>query len=134
MKIDYSNAKEVKCYRDFVLNPEDRRCARAFSKTFGNNLMEPAKKLHDRLNQYPDAGAYNAMFGQSDNRIELKQSTAGKAPLVLKVRIGRGPRKFFNQIIDSEGTLLLTKDWTGDFQSVRHIYIIAINNHDYKSV
>ena len=131
MVIEYSNSKEVKCYRDFVLNPSDRVASRAFSKTFGVPLMEPAKKLHDRLVQYMSAGAYNAKFGSTDNRIELKQGCANKEPLILKVRIGRGPRKFFNHQIDDLGTLLLTKDWNGDFNSVTTIYVIAINNHDY---
>lgn len=49
MNIEYSSSKEVKCYRDFVTNPDNRNASRAFSKTFGANLMEPAKKLHDRL-------------------------------------------------------------------------------------
>lgn len=131
MVIEYSNSKEVKCYRDFVQNPSDRSASRAFSKTFGATLMEPAKKLHDRLKQYGSAGAYNAKFGNTDNRIELKQGCANKNPLILKVRIGRGPRKFFNQQIDDLGTLLLTKNWDGDFNSVTTIYVIAITNHDY---
>lgn len=71
MNIEYGSSKEVKCYRDFVLNPDNRNASRAFSKTFGANLMEPAKKLHDRLRKYVSAGAYNAMFGQTDNRIEI---------------------------------------------------------------
>lgn len=131
MVIEYSNSKDVKCYRDFVLNPSDRGASRAFSKTFGAPLMEPAKKLHDRLVQYVSVGAYNAKYGSTDNRIELKQGCANKEPLILKVRIGRGPRKFFNHQIDDLGTLLLTKDWNGDFNSVTTIYVIAINNHDY---
>ena len=52
MNIEYGSSKEVKCYRDFVLNPDNRNASRAFSKTFGANLMEPAKKLHDRLRKY----------------------------------------------------------------------------------
>lgn len=51
------------------------------------------------------------MFGQTDNRIEIKQGCAKKAPLILKVRVGRGPRKFFNHIIDEENNLLLAQDW-----------------------
>lgn len=131
MLIEYSNSKEVKCYRDFVLNPSDRNIARAFSKTFGVSLMEPAKKLHDRLMQYISAGTYNAKYGSTDNRIELKKGCADKEPLIFKVRIGRGERKFFNQQIDNLGSLLLTKDWNGDFNAITTIYVIAINNHDY---
>ncbi len=93
--------------------------------------MEPAKKLHDRLMQYISAGTYNAKYGSTDNRIELKKGCADKEPLIFKVRIGRGERKFFNQQIDNLGSLLLTKDWNGDFNAITTIYVIAINNHDY---
>lgn len=134
MDIEYGSSKEVKCYRDFVLNPDDRKALRAFSKTFGANLMEPAKKLHDRLKTYISAGTYNAMFGQTDNRIEIKQGCSKNEPLILKVRIGRGPRKFFNHIIDENKNLLLTQNWQGDFNSITTIYVIAINNHDYNNI
>lgn len=134
MVIEYSNSKEVKCYRDFVLNPDDRGASRAFSKTFGVNLMEPAKKLHDRLKRYVSAGAYNAMYGKTDNRIEIKQGCTNKEPLILKVRVGRGPRKFFNHIIDDDGNFLLTQNWQGDFNSIMTIFVIAVNNHDYNNI
>lgn len=97
--------------------------------------MEPAKKLHDRLTKYISAGAYNAMFGQTDNRIEKKQGCGKKEPLILKVRVGRGPRKFFNHISNmDENELLLTQDWQGDFNSIMAIYVIAINNHNYNNI
>ncbi len=64
----------------------------------GVNLMEPAKKLHDRLKKHVSAGTYNTIYGQTDNRIEIKQGCAKKDPLILKVRVGRGTRKFFNHI------------------------------------
>lgn len=135
MFIEYDNtAKEVRCYRDFVQNPADRSATRAFSKAFGVSLMEPAKKLHDRLLRYPSAGAYNADFGRTDNRIELKQGCRDHDPLILKVRVGRGSRKFFNQIVDEVGNLLLKREWTGCFNSVTRIYVIAINNHDYNNI
>ena len=128
MVIEYGNSKDVKCYRNFVLNPDDRSAARAFSKTFGVPLMSQAKKLHDRLIKYVSAGAYNAIFGQTDNRIEIKQGCRDKEPLVLKVRIGQGPRKFFNHIIDKEATkakirTLLTniyEDRNSKFDSFRY--------------
>jgi hypothetical protein len=134
MIIEYNDSKEVRCYRDFVLNPDNRAAARAFSKTFGSDLMAPAKRLHDRLKQYASAGAYNSMFGQTDNRIELKQGCARKDPLILKVRVGRGPRKFFNHLLEDGESLLLTQDWQGDFNSITRIYVISINNHDYNKV
>lgn len=134
MVIEYSNSKEVKCYRDFVLNPDDRGASRAFSKTFGVYLMEPAKKLHDRLKRYVSAGAYNAMYGKTDNRIEIKQGCTNKEPLILKVRVGRGHRKFFNHIIDDDGNFLLTQNWQGEFNSIMTIFVIAVNNHDYNNI
>ena len=134
MVIEYGHSKEVKCYRDFVLNPDNRNAARAFSKTFGVNLMEPAKKLHDRLRKYASAGAYNAIYGSTANRIEIKQGCKKKEPLILKVRVGQGPRKFFNHIVDDEKNLLLTQDWQGDFNSIMTIYVIAVNNHDYNNI
>lgn len=131
MVIEYSNKKEIKCYRDYVLNPSDRQASRAFSKTFGVNLMEPAKKLHDRLVQYDSVGAYNAKYGSTDNRIELKQGCADKDQLILKVRISQDMRKFFNQQIDGLGTPLLKKNWDGDFNSITTICVVAINKHNY---
>lgn len=134
MVIEYGNSKEIKCYRDFVLNPDNRNASRAFSKIFGANLMEPAKKLHDRLRKYSSAGAYNAMFGQTDNRIEIKQGCGKREPLIFKVRVGRGPRKFFYRIADDERSFLLSQNWHGDFDSITAIYVIAVNNHDYNNV
>ncbi len=134
MNIEYGSSKEVECYRDFVLNPDDRKASRAFSKTFGASLMEPAIKLHDRLKTYISAGAYNSVFGPTNNRIEIKKGCKNKDPLILKVRVGQGPRKFFNHIIDEEKNLLLTQDWQGDFNSIMTIYIIAVNNHDYNNI
>lgn len=134
MEIEYGNSKEVKCYRDFVLNPDNRNVAKAFSRIFGANLMMPAKKLHDRLSKHDSAGAYNAVFGQTDNRIEIKHGCGDKEPLILKIRISRGCRKFFNHITDSRKNLLLTQDWQGDFNSIKTIYVIAVNNHDYNNI
>lgn len=130
MIINYGTSKEVKCYRDFVQNPDDRSSVRAFVKMFGKPLLEPAKRLHDRLTTYSSAGDYNKDYGTTDNRIELKLGVADKKPLVLKVRVGKGPRKFFHQIIN-ENEFLIKKDWEGDFNSVTTIYVIEVNNHDY---
>lgn len=130
MKIQYDKTKEVRCYRDFVLNPDDRKASRAFSKTFGASLMGQAKKLHGRLTAYESAGSYNATFGRTDNRIEIKQGCANRDPLILKVRVGLGVRKFFYHITD-DNNKLLTQDWKGDFNAIKTIFVIAINNHDY---
>ena len=90
--------------------------------------------MHDRLEQNASAGAYNVIFGATDNRIELKQGCREKEPLILKVRVGKGPRKFFNSLINDKQEPLLKKDWTGDFETVTTIYVVAVNNHDYKGV
>lgn len=135
MNIDYNDSdKAVRCYRDFVLNPGDRKAVRLFQKTFGQQLMAPAKKLHDRLLAYPTAGEYNSLYGSTDNRIELKSGVRNNDPLILKTRITGAWRKFFNRILDEAGNLLLTRDWNGDFCNVSHIYVIATNNHDYNNV
>ena len=95
-------------------------------------LWGPAKKLHDRLIQYDSVGTYNAMFGSTDNRIELKQGCADKEPLILKVRINQDMRKFFHQQIDN--LPLLKENWNGDFFSITTIHIVAINKHDYNNI
>lgn len=134
MDIEYGNSKEVKCYRDFVTNPEDRSAMKAFTKMFGKNLMEPAQRLHERFVGCKSAGEYNHKFGNAKNRIELKKDCRNNDPLILKIRIGLSYRKFFNHIVDNEDSLLLKRDWSGDFNSVTTIYVIAVNNHDYDSV
>ncbi|MBQ3635515.1 MAG: hypothetical protein II951_07875 [Bacteroidales bacterium] len=77
---------------------------------------------------------YNAIYGSTDNRIELKDGVKAKEPLMLKVRVTRGWRKFFWHIIDQDGGLALKRDWTGDFGSVIDILVVEINKHDYKAV
>lgn len=134
MNIDYSNNKTVKCYRAFVENPENTKAKRAFDKLFGNTLAEEAVRLHKRLVNSLNAAYYNSMFGKPKNCIELMQATKDKEPKVFKVRVGLGPRKFFHQIIDEDGTFLLTKDWKGDYSKVESLFVIDVNNHDYKSI
>ena len=41
MVIEYGNSKEVKCYRDFVLQPDNRGAARAFSKKLSIPFSHP---------------------------------------------------------------------------------------------
>lgn len=134
MVIEYSKNKQVKCYRDFVIEPDNFEARRAFNKTFGKELMEPAKKLHDRLKQFPSAGDYNKVFGKSDNRIELKKGEKENEPLILKTRINVKARKFFQYRTDREQTYLLVRDWDGDFSKITTIFVIAVNNHDYNKV
>ncbi len=133
MTIEYKgNDKTVKCYKDFVENPSDRTALRLFKKTFGC-LDCSAKKLHDRLVSFATAGAYNAVYGSTKNRIEIKHGCADKDPLVLKVRIDDSYRKFFHNLLD-ETNVLLKKNWGGDFNTVDRIFVIAINKHEYDKV
>ncbi|WP_314791652.1 hypothetical protein [Tannerella forsythia] len=136
MKIDYGKGKDVQCYRDYVLNPDDRNASRAFSKRFGESLMKPAKKLHDRLKHYASAALYNSVYGSTDNRIEIKRGVGEKEPLILKVRIDIQKRKFFNHMIEDCGSSrpCVYEEWKhghGDFGSVVSICIVEINNHEY---
>ena len=136
MEIVYDqSSKEVDCYCRFVLDPNNRMAMRAFNKRFGKELMTPAKKMHDRLTQCLSAENYNALYGTSENRIELKKGGVGKMdPLILKVRVSGSVRKFFNHIINDKGNLLLKKDWDGNFRSVERIFVIAVNKHNYDDV
>lgn len=56
-----------------------------------------------------------------------------KEALVLKVRVDRSYRKFFNHLIDELGSLRLKKDWKGDFNSITAIFVTDVNNHDYSN-
>lgn len=134
MRINYSNSKIVKCYRAFVENPESTREKRAFIKLFGSNLVEEAVKLHNRLVSSMNAASYNLIYGKPKNCIELMHGTKNKSPKIFKVRVGLGPRKFFHQIIAGDDEFLLTQDWDGDFSKIEVLYVIDINNHDYKAV
>lgn len=134
MKIEYENSKEVKCYRDFVLNPEDRSAINAFKKCFGADLMTPAVRLHSVLVEQDSVGMYNKIYGSSDNRIEVVAGVPSKCPKVFKVRISRSYRKFFQQIIKESGSVLLVRDWNGDFDSIDTIRVVAVNKHDYRGV
>lgn len=132
MLIEYCGTKEVECYRDFVLNPEDRDAARAFRKRFGTGLESAAKKLHDKLLRSPNALAYNNTYGlDKKNGIELKSGVKGKEPLVLKTRVNVSYRKFFNHVVKADGRLMSVKEWDGDFGSVEMLRVIAVNNHKY---
>jgi hypothetical protein len=107
------------------------------------NMPHHVSKKHPQMSRYERAAQFApfaALTGYediikeegrlTDNRIEIKQGCANKEPIIMKVRVGRSSRKFFNHKIDLNN-LLLTKDWNGDFNSVETIYVIAINNHDY---
>lgn len=134
MTIEYSNDKDVKCFRAYVENPLNPKLARSFHKRFDEALAVEAIKLHQRLLECTDAAHYNRTYGQPKNCIEIKQGTKATNPKEFKVRVGQGPRKFFHQVKNEDGEFLLTKEWTGAFDTITHIYVIAVNNHDYNAV
>ncbi|MCH5240724.1 MAG: hypothetical protein J1F38_10920 [Muribaculaceae bacterium] len=134
MNIEYSNDQDVKIYKAFVLDPTNRKAVSKFCQKFGKPLMEPALKLHERLENSSTASHYNQIYGSEDNKIETKKGTKNNDPKIFKVRITGSYRKFMNNIKDEEGNLMLTKEWEGNYTDIAHIYIIAINNHDYNAV
>lgn len=109
MEIQYANTKEVECYKNYVLDPANRKNVRAFSKMFGIPLLDKAKKLHDRLKQCNNVGEYNSIVS-GDNKIEIKQGCKDNECLIFKVRLDRSYRKFFNYIKDGRAERLLKKD------------------------
>lgn len=134
MNIQFKETKTNKIYEDFVNEPTDRKKQRSFSKQFGKQIASEAVKLHQRLLAYPTAGAYNKDYGQTKNRIETKSGVKNNDPMIFKVRVTGSWRKFFNNVIDVEGNLLLKKDWGGDFGTIVDVYVIDVNNHEYDTV
>lgn len=133
MKIEFKSTKVCKCYQAFVDDPTNRTKRRAFGKMFGG-IEDESVKLHKRLLSFADAGAYNKIFGGTSNCIELKRGEKKGDPLILKTRVTGSWRKFFHHITTETGEFLLVKDWNGNFNAVSTIYVIDINNHDYKAV
>lgn len=135
MKILFKDTKENKCYQEFVDDPSDRKKMRAFNKTYGASIADESVKLHKRLKQYTTAADYNKIYGSTTNRIETKSGGKDKDPFILKVRVTGAFRKFFYHIINLDDLdFLKKKDWTGAFENVTDIYVIAVNNHDYNIV
>ena len=97
-------------------------------------IEDESVKLHKRLLSFADAGAYNKTHGGTSNCIALKRGEKKGDPLILKTRVTGSWRKFFHHITTETGEFLLVKDWNGNFNAVSTIYVIDINNHDYKAV
>ena len=134
MNVIFKETKTNKIYEDFVKEPTDRKKQRAFNKQFGNQIASEAVKLYQRMTAYPNAGAYNKVYGMTTNRIETKSGVRNNFPMIFKVRVTGSWRKFFNDIIDDAGNLLIKKDWNGDFGTIIDIYVIDVNNHEYDAV
>ncbi|MGM9832267.1 MAG: hypothetical protein ACI31A_01080 [Candidatus Limisoma sp.] len=133
MDIAFKSTKACKCYQAFVEDPTNRAKRRAFGKMFGG-IEEESVKLHKRLLSFADAGAYNRIYGGTNNRIELKRGDKKEKPLILKTRVTGSWRKFFHNIATEAGDFLLVRDWLGNFDKISAIYVIDVNNHDYNAV
>lgn len=134
MNVLFKETKTNKIYEEFVNEPTDRKKQRAFNRQFGKQIASEVVKLHQRLKAYPTAGAYNKVYGSTRNRVETKSGVKNNAPMIFKVRVTGSWRKFFNNVIDVEGNLLVKKDWDGDFGTIVDIYVIDVNNHEYDAV
>jgi len=130
MLIEFKNTKELKCYKDFVEHPTDRKALRAFLKYYPKEIAQDCARRYELMKQYASALEYNQVFGGTTNRIEKKDGTKQNNPLVLKVRVSGSWRKFFYTFTEAD-SFLLTKDWVGQFDEVKSIYVIDVNKHDY---
>lgn len=130
MTINFKNTKELKCYKEFVEHPTDRKALRIFLKYFPKEITSDCVRRHELMKQFNTALDYNRVYGNTANRIEKKDGIKQNNSLVLKVRVSGSWRKFFYMVC-SDGNCLLTKDWIGHFEEVKSILIIDVNKHDY---
>lgn len=133
MLIKFRPSKACKCYQEFVEDPTNRAKRRAFGKAYGG-IEDESVKLHKRLLAHESAGAYNRIYGGTNNRIELKQGEKKENPIIFKIRVTGSWRKFFHHITTDDGDFLLVRNWQGDFNSVNTIYVIDVNRHEYQAV
>lgn len=130
MQITFKNTKELKCYRDFVEHPTDRKALRAFLRYYPNEIAQDCARRYNLLKQFGSAAEYNSVYGSTTNRIEKKDGTKHNSPLILKVRVSGSWRKFF-YTVGEEDEYLLTGNWVGQFDAVKEICVIDVNKHDY---
>lgn len=130
MQIAFKNTKELKCYKELVEHPTDRKALHFFLKYFPKDIMIDCIRRYEQMKQFDTVSDYNRVFGSTTNRIEKKDGTRQNNPVVLKVRVSGSWRKFFYTICENNDHLL-TKDWKGQFDEVKRIYIIDVNKHDY---
>ena len=133
MNITFAPTKNNECYETFVKNPTDRKAKRDFAKHFDVSIISAVIRRHSLLCKFETAADYNAVYGKSENRIEHKEGVRDNEPYILKTRVTGNWRKFFHCII-TESDFLLTKDWKGQFEQIRNIYVIDVNNHNYKKI
>lgn len=136
MNITYSDKKDIIAYRDFVCNATDRNAQRRFRRYYPAEIEKAAVKLHNRLHSYSSVAAYNAVYGRSDNRIELLLGVGENERLIVKTRINDSYRKFFHIIaIKEDFTMLIKRDWGGTLdETMTDLYVIEVNNHDYNGI
>lgn len=133
MVIDYKKSKENKCYMAYVNNPSDRKNIRDFTKHFPEpNLKKNAIEIHQRITSSATIESYNAIYGKTENRIEICKGIADKNPLIFRVKINNAWRKFFYGCLQEQH--ILKKEWTGQFCDICKITVLEINNHDYTLV
>lgn len=131
MNIIYDDSnKSVRCWKDFIENPSGREEIRSFKKTFGQNLINKAVRLHEKMLGHESVGTYNKEY-KTDNQIELVKGGKDNEEQRFKVRVDLGYRKFFCKV-NKDGKCLLKKDWDGDFYDIDTIFVTDVNNHDYK--
>jgi len=131
MTVTYqARSKEMKALEGYISNPQDNKAKRKFERYF-NEVDSSIIKLHQKLLASENALVYNQIYS-ANNRIEIKRSSADKAPLILKLRVSNSYRKFFHSINDGE--LLITKDWDNQFDQVKDLLVVDLNKHNYKAV
>lgn len=126
MDVYFGKDKDLKTYEAYIENPADRQAYRKFTKVYPKEIADEAIKRHKLFKKYPSAKDYNDVYGASQNRIEKKEGIKDKDPFILKVRINGAWRKFFNIFVDDNDDLLLKKDWNGQFEEVKSIYVVAV--------
>ena len=83
MNIIYDDSnKSVRCWKNFIENPSGREEMRSFKKTFGQNLINKAVRLHEKMLGHESVGTYNKEY-KTDN-----QTNSG-TPLKRYVRLLR---------------------------------------------
>lgn len=133
MKVEFEDNKVCRLYEQLVENPEDRLVQKAFAKKFDKNITGAAIKLHQKIKSAANATVYNLTAG-AKNKLELVSGIKAGNPVILKVRIQDSYRKlFYFYETNTQGVkdFCLTRDWTGQFQTISEIYVHDVNNHDY---
>ena len=128
MDVIFKECKVCNIFRDFVINPSDRKAQKAFRKEFDAKIESSSVRLFYRVKLSANAKVYNELAGHN-NKFELVSGCKDKDEQKFKVRVDQDYRKFFFYLCDKE--YCLTKDWLGKFELIENIYVYDINNHKY---